>query len=405
MSCEDMKSLMYLVLDDMADEAERHELEEHLACCDSCRAEFAVLQAREAQIKNVLASMTPPEGFAAGVMAKIAEPVAAPVVSINTARPRRRRFMQVAGSMAAAAVLLVGASIYAGSGNDVTPLNDDVKLPVASVQNEQPDGDKTVVANNDTQNNDVVSDVVEPQPQVDPPVDVAPVVDEPVADEPSVPVVPEVVLPDAEQIGGTVALPVASYGTEKQGSFDTRLLAAFDETDIYEPSVSSTSSKVTFYTELDGNLQLWTTSLKEATEPTCVGLAEGDIETVVQNNTTKAKAADTAVFSPDKTYIAVNSSAQDERGLWISGTGENETPICLSEDGSGSLVAWAPNSGKLAFTDEQGNLYIGYVAEQRVFKLVSGNVVDVAWSSDSKSLVYISGGNGTHNALYTVLVP
>ena len=61
----------------------------------------------------------------------------------------------------------------------------------------------------------------------------------------------------------------------------------------------------------------------------------------------------------------------------------------LCKEGGGDILAWAPNSSKFVFTDADGKLYIAYPIEKRiVLAYEDGQVKDVAWGSDSATLVF-----------------
>ena len=93
-------------------------------------------------------------------------------------------------------------------------------------------------------------------------------------------------------------------------------------------------------------------------------------------------------------------------GVWIANVGTESTPWRLCGEGGGKLLAWAPNSSKLLFTDNEDKLYVGYPTEKRIFIVTEHAVKDIVWGKDSKTVVLVVQEPGkAHTSLYTVQIP
>lgn len=137
---------------DALDDDERTVFEGHLAGCDVCRSELDELSAVATQLAGAAATAPPPH-LKAAVMGEIArteqiapEPATAgagAVVSIGTARRRRKVPMAWLASAAAIALLVIGAVVVVGlrsggdSIDDVRAAADAVVVPLALT----PEGD------------------------------------------------------------------------------------------------------------------------------------------------------------------------------------------------------------------------------------------------------------------------
>ena len=200
----------------------------------------------------------------------------------------------------------------------------------------------------------------------------------------------------------TVVLPTPSYGTETTGTLNQRLLAAYDAESIYMPSVSLDNKTVSYYTKISDKIYLWKCNLETADKPVCEG-AVTDSNFELQN-TTKTYNVNTTIFSPDMTMLSMNSRGSNI-GVWVSNLLGNSTLVQLTPDGGGDLLAWAPNSSKFVYTNSDGDLYVAYPIEKRIVMLFDGNVKDVAWGTDNKTLVLTNKEKNEQLSLYTIQVP
>ncbi len=211
-------------------------------------------------------------------------------------------------------------------------------------------------------------------------------------DEQNTPTAPE----DNESGAGELILPRAAFGTEAQGTLAVRLLAEVPESRIYTPAINRRGSMASFYTADEENVYSWRVSLSTADSPEIALVTSrssiDDMDSLLVKTTAPCDAT-TLVPSPDNTIIAQNSPD----GLWIS-LAEGEV-YSLSEEAGGSLLAWSPDSSKLLFTNSQGQLFMGYPLEKRIYQITDLSVEDVCWSTDNQTIIFLATNNG-QNALY-----
>ena len=142
--------------------------------------------------------------------------------------------------------------------------------------------------------------------------------------------------------------------------------------------------------------------METAAEPVCEGAVT---DTKFQlKNTTPVYSVNTTVFSPDMTMLSMNARG-DNAGVWVSNLLSNGTLSRITTEGGGDLLAWASNSSKFVYTNSEGDLYVAYPIEKRIVLLFEGNVKDVAWSSDNKTLVLTNQEKNEQLSLYTIQVP
>ncbi len=214
---------------------------------------------------------------------------------------------------------------------------------------------------------------------------------EPANDAPAAPAEPQAVSHEGELI-----LPRAAFGTETEGSIEARLVAEVAGSRIYQPGFAD--DYAVFYTADDVNVYSWRANLKNPSEPqTSVQMAQNELTDMAALSSTVYQPvnANTVVTSPDQTMLAQNS----RDGLWVSLL--DGDVFHLTDEGGGNILAWAPDSSRLLFTNAEGQLFLGYPLEQRIYKITSQSVKDVCWSSDNKTLLYVVAGEN-EDALYTV---
>lgn len=371
-------------------------------------------------LQQSLSAIQPPADFSDRVMAAIrqeAAPAAAEIIPL--AEPKRKRrfctaFWPALGTIAASLVLFWAALGPLGTGTPddnsgalklQTAMQSDVRIaaiePLAKIPQNgtaQPSEvtetspatqpDKATEPVNATQPNDTAQssgadqsgDATQPT-QTSEPTQPNETAQEPIIDEPG---------------AGELILPRAAFGTEAQGTLAVRLLAEVENSQIYTPTINRRGSVATFYTADEENVYSWRVNLSTADSPeVSVVTSRSSIDDIgsMLSKTTEPCDATTLVTSPDSTIIAQNSPD----GLWIS-LAEGEV-YSLANEAGGSLLAWSPDSSKLLFTNSQGQLFIGYPLEKRIYQITDMSVEDVCWSTDNQTIIFLTTNNG-QSALY-----
>lgn len=330
-----------------------------------------------------LKPVSPPEDFCARVMSAVAaEPAPQPAKTAKVIHLHWRRFAMGLGTCAAAFALFVGVSAVGSDDPTAMLVNKPTQVAEISPAISAPQ-EKTVTP---TQT---------PQPETS---TVTPAVSKPVQQN------PQTTSPAVDVTSEDVPLPVTSdqlvlprtaYGTKTEGTLATRLLATVEGNQIYQPVFADKSA--VFNTADANNVYSWRVDLTDPSEPQAVVVAAWDDlpNRDVLQNTTAPVDANTLVNSPDKTMIAQNSS----NGMWISLL-EGDV-FKLTGEGGGNVVAWAPDSSKLVFTNAEGALFVGYPFERRIYQLADGGVKDVCWHGNNKTLLYVMN-DGSGDGLYIV---
>lgn len=341
----------------------------------------------EELLKASLKPVEPPCDFSSRVMNAIAEEQAAKAPA-KVIRFPFRRFALGAASCAAALLLFVAV---AAPSADQPAISTAKPLQIAEqplfiapepAKTEQPLQTPETTTPTET-NTTVPATVTEPETT------------EPETTEPAPLPDPE---PPAEVQDGELILPRTAYGTEMKDSLATRLVAEVENSHIYQPGF--TDKNAVFYTADDVNVYSWRVDLANAGEPQAsVQAAKSELPGVTQllSATTAPVDNTTLVTSPDNTMLAQNSAD----GVWISLL--DGDVFRLTTESGGKILAWSPDSSKLLFTNEAGNLFLGYPLEQRIYQIFDQNVKDVCWNADNKTLLYVAGNN-TQDALYIVTV-
>ena len=129
-TCEEYEDLLSGLLDGKLTEAERQELETHLAECPACRACLADLRAIQGALQEL--DVPAPAGFADRVMEQVrATPQARP--EKKTVRLPRRRWMAAAAGLWALRPDTVPAGSLARSGGEPAPYDADGGLDACSL--------------------------------------------------------------------------------------------------------------------------------------------------------------------------------------------------------------------------------------------------------------------------------
>jgi hypothetical protein len=428
MQCRDIQLNMQKQLDGALSQAKSQEFLAHMAVCPACRAEFAKWENMEIILSSHLASVEPPPDFAAGVMTALKNkaPRVLPVRKISWHRY---------AAAAAAILLIIGAASLGLFGTpDVnwldpnqTPSISNIEIPprtdnpnIIAKTEEPSDPGTTDIGENsgntedpynedpentgNPENNDTPGNTQPDNPSPDRSQSGEP--GEPANQgsgqaQPQNPPVTQEPDPGQEEtpsISGQVVLPTVAYSSAEEGNFSRRLLAEHEDASALRPIIAA-AGKVHYYLRHGSSYQLWEQDLDPVAEPV---MLEESTQPDINSQSWQGEAKN----SPDNAYLAVNGyDEKDQVGLWIYKNNDQE-PQLLSSNGGGKILAIAPNSNKIAFTDEAGNLYIAYVAEKRVYPVFEAEVGSCSWSADSKTLVLdCRPGGKKYSAVYAITIP
>ena len=103
-------------------------------------------------------------------------------------------------------------------------------------------------------------------------------------------------------------------------------------------------------------------------------------------------------WSPDGKSVAYFSDAEGEYNLYTRNADGSGTPTKLTSFSEDYFrgTHWSPDSKKITFSDQKGNLFIIRVASQEVIKVDKNEVFEIndySWSPDSEWLVFGSASN------------
>lgn len=238
--------------------------------------------------------------------------------------------------------------------------------------------------------------VVQPAQSELPPAVAPAVVDSASLEQPNGEAVDEV---GNEAGNGELILPRAAYGTDAQGTLSVRLLAEVPSSEIYSPAINSRGTAASFYTADAENVYSWRVSLAEANSPEVTlvtsrsDMEPAELSSLLSPATAKCQPTE-LVASPDGTIMAQNSLD----GIWIS-LAEGEVYNISDEEKGGSLLAWSPDASKLLFTNAEGQLFMSYPLEKRIYQITDLRVKDVCWSADNQTIIFLATDQG-QDALY-----
>lgn len=386
MDCREFDLLCQQHLDNMTDLPA--EAMEHAACCAECAAWMSELQ----QLDQLLAAelpLTAPADFVDGVMAALpqglyaAPPVAEPVIIPSA---KKRRVMPWALTAAAAAMLAV-VGLF-GFDAEVTPGPDPIQVADVDEQGDQPVIDDPIIEDNNDQQLEVV--------------------------EPVVPVVPEAPIVTAEAdtepvtYSGTLSMGKVLYGEEYHGMFTLVLLAAHEGVDAVLPTITDDNT-ATYYLVGDDGYEKWQLKLDYSEAPRYVSRAyslprAADI-VGAEDESWLFEGNFVMQTSPDQTQIVVNRGGA-EAGLWVRANNDTAELELLDIYGGGNILAWAPDSNKILYTDSNDYLRLYYVAEQLSLTVHHGAVSSVCWSADSHTIVFAAEAEeGGASQIYSIQVP
>lgn len=450
MDCQKRQAEIYLYLDGQLPAERTADLLQHIEYCEECQEFLAKATALEELLHDVGSLVEPPAGFAASVMAAL------PPVSVTTSEsdiatakviPFRKRFPWAArlGTAAAAAAIVIGVAVANPfsdgqvvqplpvtpenpniSVGEVTPPLTESEMPVPGDSNETSHNGDTMTPSNENQSIEVApSDGTTTQQSLDTPEQQPFVTNQPSESDTSTQQ-PTEIPPTQENnttedttrnepgVSGEISLPKAAYGTVGIGRFETRLIAAHEGVDVLSPMVNAKTNIANYYVEVDGKIQLWQVNIDDCSEPTFVAAFDNmaDVQSSAEvASATKIPAAlseeeSFSAFSPDGSMVATTITGEEEPGLWLASISNTDEPQRLFDKQCGKILSWAPNSGKIVFTDHQGCLYVGYPAEDLVFPVATGTVSQVIWLDRGNTIVFVMTPEGSnHCGLYMAQLP
>ena len=403
MSCTQWEDQIYLYADGLLAAEESEVLLTHIHQCESCAKLLAEIETINGMLREEAALISPPEGFAAGVMAALpkapwqqAEQNVVPFAKKQRNGKRLTRW----GTAVAAAVLVaaVGVSQLPQGAEQSVDLPFQNGLSVANYLPQL--GETLRPANGQTEQPPITTadnDVTAPQPRNNE------VTGQPVQSPPrNTPV-------DRTVSGsGEVVLPKVAAGKEKTGIYSLLLLASSEDGDVLNPVVTD-SNTVEYFICSDYGTSKWQSNPTDAEEPVLLedSAKLGAAQSV--NTVTKAEwltdSAYTEALSPLGDMTLLNSMSEDG-GLWKIVSSQDTAPKLLHQASGGNLLSWSPDGTKAIYTDKAGNLYVVYPTEEVVMLVFEGNVTSVSWGQDSRMIAFSARSEGAVNsAVYSAMLP
>ncbi len=342
----------------------------------------------EQLLRDSLASVQPPSDFSGRVMHAIQQEAITPPAKV-VRFPLRRVFVGT-GICAAAMLLFAAVSVLP---DDVAGISLNKPLQTAAEPFWQA---PTVQQPVDDTTPATPAEITTPAPTQTEPIVRADRPTRPVEAAPPTEV--EQDLTDMPTQSGELILPRAAYGTRTEGTLSTRMLASVEGSAIHTPDISSKNSSAAFQTVDGDNVYSWRVDLASGSEPQVVIVTElEDGVTPDCPATTAPCDSTTLVESPDGMMWAQNATGED-KGIWIA-LKEGEV-YQLTEEGGGSLLLWSADSARLLFTNAEGQLFVGYPLEKRIYQITGLSVKDICLGSDNRTLLFVATENG-QDALYT----
>ncbi|MEG1501417.1 MAG: zf-HC2 domain-containing protein [Clostridiales bacterium] len=423
MKCREAQILINIAIDGMLDSQNQSLLDQHLLSCASCRQFQKQALQLDALLSKKLRSVEPPADFTASVMAALPEKRASfhlPRLFPNLATYRKYGLC----SAALALIIVSGSMGLFQEGEDIIPPVN----PNTTVANQLP-ADKNLTnqkENKPLENklNEVnkvnkvnnqeapikVEEKEKPSANSQPDNNKTannkpPIKQEPTKTESN----PNPKNPTPVGQSGQVYLPKVAYGTHLKGNFSLTLLVEHEGLNTYAPYINA-EGNVEYFVKNNNGYQLWQQDINAAQAPIMLS-GSVDKPTISGNNHNPDNAAwaegldGYVAISPDSSMAAANIKGVD-KGLWISDNNSQAEPIILSNKAGGGLLCWSSNSGKIAFNDQNGNLYIAYPTEKLVLSAYSGEVKSVAWSADDKILIFCAKDpQDGLNKIYRITLP
>jgi hypothetical protein len=208
--------------------------------------------------------------------------------------------------------------------------------------------------------------------------------------------------------GGELYLPQPAYGIALQGDFSLTLIADHGRRALNPKIIGN---YIEYVVEGDGSFERWRCDLTAEGKPEAIenGAQEEDDTPAAEGSevswVSESSLSGAVAISPDNSMVAANFKG-GKGGLWISDNNPAAAPSVLTEKAGGSLILWAPNSSKIAYTDEQGNLWAAYPAEGLALRVFIGKVYSVAWAEDSSMLVFSAKrAEDEYSKIFMVVAP
>ncbi len=402
MHCHKAQMMINQQLDGQLDQDLSARLVEHLQQCPSCRLQYEQLTKVDQLLKEQFTLVEPPVDFAVSVMAAlpdIAIPTSDHVVPLFKRVNRLQRYVL---SAAATVMMLVGIS-YFGFGGLLVADNDQNTPPINTAQT------PNTPAN--TVDQPITPDTSLTQPQ-DQTVDVAVGNEDTTtqndSDVNTTPQNTQATDTDTPQ-QSVVEMPKVAYNSQVSGSFSLQVLAEHEgHSAIYPKTIDGQT--VQYYVKVDGGYQLWQQTLSADMAPVMIqdnisALPVVGAATTQTNDVFSEDGSKVVALSPDGSMVAANVY-KDAVALWLSDNYSDAEPYVLTHKAGGKILVWSPNSGKIAYTDAAGNLFVAYPSENITFLVYEGVVKSVCWDQNSNALVFSAKtGFSDYTGIYKVIVP
>lgn len=405
MKCREAKNFIQMELDGLLTPALAAKLQEHCQACTACQAAYKEAWALHTLLEENFSLQEAPADFADSIMAALPQAEKPKAVSLISNAWHRYIF-------AFAAILLILAASSSLDMWEKTPLQEP-GLPVAEEPGKLPPSIPTdtldplpepgtdPITNPDQETE---PDTQNPDTETPPPATAENPPPQNTEEEPNQPQ-PPVNQPGEE---GELYLPQVAYGSRLDGDFSLTLLADHQGAAALHPKVLA--GDVVEYTVSGRNgYEIWQQNLAADSPPEMI--SESDSAPAGSSAGNKGEVdwvedlSSPVNISPDSSMVAANFKGE-KGGLWFSDNHSSATPVVLTKKAGGGLLAWSPNSGKIAFNDAAGRLYVAYPLEELVLMVFDGQVKNAAWSADSKTLVFCAvKGEDSYSKLFSIALP
>jgi len=332
------------------------------------------------------------------------------------------RFRVAAVSLAALALVLFASNLGKAPAPQVA-----VNPPNTQIQQTEP---ALVTPEIDTAepSPDVETPAADPEAQpVEEPADPAQKpADQPAATQPAVkPAQKPDTKPAEVPATGEIQLPQAASVETRVASVQIQPLVEGLEGNRQAPVLSADEKTVYYLSVVDHQYQAWSLELVEGAQP--VKISRDELPAAAAKNSLPewwpgslpADGSDDVIYdwSPDGRQLAVNLAAANTDGGETAGPGvwlvqaDGTAPLRMSDAGGGNALAWSPDGGKIAFSDQSGKLWVLYLREHILVQMTNGedsfrNLRDFVWLSDSKTIIFFSRKNSeVGGGVYRITLP
>ncbi len=394
----------------------------------------------EALLRSSLKDIDVPKEFTGNIMQRIEQE------NIQIERKAKVTPLFAKSSIWLRGIVAVAAAglVFLGVQNmPVNPVEDPemAEVPPAIDISEEPAVDSQVVAENDPGTTEVEEPAMEePEANATEPAIEEPIIEEPSSEDPAIqePVATKPVGRDVEPVDLTeeirldaVVSIASAKGRLPSGALD--LLPIYEgERRALAPSITEDGDLLYFIESEDGLYDLVSQVVGQK-EYTVVAQSlasdEMNVKQAVGQSISKADISiiDDAVYykdvqilpsmmdaeleyglAPNDIFVVVNAKSDVGaiEGLWVTDI-YNANMGKLSVLGGGRILAWAPDSSSLLFTDRDGSIYLGDINDAKTYLVAeNGDVGNTLanYSADAKSFV-ISCQVGGSDGIYFVQVP